>query len=66
MSSNADGPAEARRRGYEARVTMGEPSVRASKVIPLRERDTQRRRRHLTREFLRKWCIGCSGSEVRS
>lgn len=57
----ADGPADSRRREYELRVLMGEPSIRAARVIPLRERETQRRRRRITREWLRRWCIGCVG-----
>ncbi len=61
MPNLADGPADARRREYEARVAMGEPPVRAANAIPLRERDTPRRRRRATREFLRKWCVGCTG-----
>jgi hypothetical protein len=48
---------DVRRREFEARVLMGEPPARAASSIPLRERDTDRRRR-ITREFLRRYCFG--------
>lgn len=61
MSTFADRPTDSRRREYEARVAMGESPLRAAGALPLRERETPRRQRRLTREFLRKWCIGCTG-----
>jgi hypothetical protein len=60
MIDRPDGTA--RRREYAVRVLMGEPPLRAAaRAIPLRERDNHQRRRRVTREFLRKWCIGCGG-----
>lgn len=60
MTQTSDG-STVRQREYALRVLMGEPPLRAARSLPSRERETNRRRRRLSREFLRKYCVGCVG-----